>query len=457
MRGTIPTRLLWGLLLWGCCLRLLGGWSQPQLLSEDADGYVAHAHSLLQTGSFSGPWTGRPTAFRPPLLPLILSVPIAAGLAPAAAVLLIQIISAVLCTLAGIRLAARMNFGFRGSLLIGLAVAMDPLLLRYSLQPMTETLCAAVLAWGLLLLPDDEQTAGLRTVGRSRRSGSAAGLVFGAGVLLRPVILIVAALILLLETAGMLRSASEPAAATDAPPVADCRRRRWATFLLGLLLIVTPWIVRNRLVLGSWVIATTHGGYTLALGNNPEFYRDVIVGGEGMPWNGQALDRWQQASLEQAAAAGVNVGDEVLLDGWYYSHAVRSMKSDPQSFCAACLLRMRRFWALSSTNAEGWSVIVPGVWYLFLWAGLLLQLVSGRWRQQLPRWCWLSVLGFCLLHLVYWTDTRMRAPLMPILILLSADGYRWCTGWFRSAAGHDHQNAPRDQDVPQPVRRESVP
>lgn len=447
----MPGKLLWGLLLWGCCLRLLACWSQPQLLSDDADGYVAHAQSLLQTGRFSGPWTGRPTAFRPPLLPLFLSFPMAFGMSPAAAVLLTQLLASLLCVLAGVRLAGRMNFGLRGSVLIGLAVAMDPLLLRYSMQPMTETVCAGLLTYGLLLLADNERAA------VQWRSGLLAGLVFGAGVLLRPVMLIAAVLILLLETAGRLRSTNRAMAAVQLPPAVPVSRSPWTWFLAGLLLVVTPWILRNRIVLGSWVVATTHGGYTLALGNNPDFYRDVIRSGRGMPWDGQALDSWQQRSLEQAAAAGIDVGDEVSLDDWYYGQAVEAIRSDPGSFCAACLLRMQRFWALSSATSGGWSAIIPGTWYLVLWAGLLLQLSSGRWREQIPRWCWLCVVAFCLLHLVYWTDTRMRAPLTPLLILLSADGYRWCRGWFRSAAVTDRQSEPLDPDAPRPVRQESVP
>jgi hypothetical protein len=35
------------------------------------------------------------------------------------------------------------------------------------------------------------------------------------------------------------------------------------------------------------------------------------------------------------------------------------------------------------------------------------------------------VLSFMLMHSVYWTDARMRAPLMPVLVVLSLCGWQY--------------------------------
>ena len=45
--------------------------------------------------------------------------------------------------------------------------------------------------------------------------------------------------------------------------------------LLVTSAVVSPWVIRNRLVFGRWIATTTHGGYTLLLGNNPDFYRHL--------------------------------------------------------------------------------------------------------------------------------------------------------------------------------------
>jgi len=41
-----------------------------------------------------------------------------------------------------------------------------------------------------------------------------------------------------------------------------------------------------------------------------------------------------------------------------------------------------------------------------------------------PTWLWGFLLVGCLLagHVVYWTDMRMRAPVMPLVALLAASG-----------------------------------
>ena len=46
----------------------------------------------------------------------------------------------------------------------------------------------------------------------------------------------------------------------------------------GFLLAISPWVTRNFVEFQTFIPATTHGGYTLALGNNPDYYRDVING-----------------------------------------------------------------------------------------------------------------------------------------------------------------------------------
>ncbi len=46
--------------------------------------------------------------------------------------------------------------------------------------------------------------------------------------------------------------------------VADC-----GLICLGVLVCVVPWAMRNQALLGKPIWATTHGGYTLLLANNP--------------------------------------------------------------------------------------------------------------------------------------------------------------------------------------------
>ncbi len=91
----------------------------------------------------------------------------------------------------------------------------------------------------------------------------------------------------------------------------------WLTYgslvpLLAAFLAISPWIIRNAVQFHKFIPATTNGGYTLALGNNPDFYRDVIEGDVPFPWPGPQLDTWQQRMISESAAQGVRVGATVL-------------------------------------------------------------------------------------------------------------------------------------------------
>ena len=48
---------------------------------------------------------------------------------------------------------------------------------------------------------------------------------------------------------------------------------RGGLLALTIVIVLSPWMIRNLVVLGEPVWTTTHGGYTLALANNPVYYR----------------------------------------------------------------------------------------------------------------------------------------------------------------------------------------
>ncbi len=67
-----------------------------------------------------------------------------------------------------------------------------------------------------------------------------------------------------------------------------------------------------------------------------------------------------------------------------------------------------------------------------LWYTLTLSLAAvGAWslRARLLRTPWLFgvvlAVGFTAVHSVYWTDLRMRAPLVPVVALAAAAGSGW--------------------------------
>ena len=230
--------------------------------------------------------------------------------------------------------------------------------------------------------------------------------------------------------------------------------------MIAAVVAISPWIMRNAVQFRKFIPATTHGGYTLALGNNADFYRDVIDGDIPFPWPGPQLDAWQQRTIADAAAQGVPVGNEPAQDAWYYQQAVASMKAQPLSFSKSCLLRLRRFCAITPGSDDGlprFATTLIAVWYGLIWIGVAAAI--GRSIPALPGRpgfrsksgilsghsladLWLIVLSFMLLHAFYWTDTRMRTPVMPFVCIISA------VGWHAFCKFIFHHFSPRSPSEP---------
>ncbi len=87
---------------------------------------------------------------------------------------------------------------------------------------------------------------------------------------------------------------------------------------------------------------------------------------------------------------------------------------------------MGRLWTplphpLSSDESASrtWARWCVALWYIVIYAGTAVGLgVLGR-RMLVHPWIWgvLCVIAFTLVHSVYWSNMRMRAPLMPVVYL----------------------------------------
>ena len=438
------SKLALGLLLaLGLTLRFVLGWYQSEDLLADNDGYLAHAKPVAAGAGFHGPYTNRPTAFRPPAYPVVLGGLMACGFSDPVAVAIVSFLSCVVIFLLTRTLALQVGMDQRWSLLVVLAVVLDPLLLRYSILPMTEVPCAAILLAAVVAFEKFRNSV----VASDRYSmwpGILAGVLFGIGTLIRPVVMIVCVFVTLYALwchlkAKLSRPARLAAVESAATPAMMAASTSVLRGLFRLLipaivagLVLCPWVIRNALRFHHFIPATTHGGYTLALGNNTDFYRDVINGSDEFPWDGPGLDAWQKRMIRDSESEGIIATNEPAADAWYYSLAIATIRAEPESFLKASALRLRRFWAISTADSSAVSarsMSLVMVWYVLLWTGLILQITQLCFGKRSPQhrsmvMLWLVIFAFLAMHTVYWTDTRMRAPLMPIMIVISLSGWQ---------------------------------
>jgi hypothetical protein len=359
---------------------------------EDPDNYLTLARSLAAGEGLS--LKEHPTAYRPPLYPILL-VPLVVLLGERAelgiAILHLGLGAITVCLTALV--ARRWGLSRRRALVAALVVALDPVLAWQCRFVMTETFTAFLLTSVL---------AGLTVPGLL--GAILGGALLGLSALARPSILPGAAFTIV--AALLLHTGS--------------RRERLpcALFLaLSLVTVLGPWAVRNVLIFGVPVWTTTHGGYTLALANNEVYYRDVLNGPPGRVWTGR--DQWLWWDSVNRATAGMT---EPQADRFLRHGAIQLALSQPRQFGRASWQRLERFWSVSPALAVYSPAVrwLTALWTIPLWVALILGLLRPdvwRWPQVAAP---LSIIGLTLVHSLYWTDLRMRAPIVPAIALIAA-------------------------------------
>jgi hypothetical protein len=201
-------------------------------------------------------------------------------------------------------------------------------------------------------------------------------------------------------------------------------RREALVCLWAAVVTLAPWAVRNWVVFGRPGLTTTHGGYTLWLANNEDYYQYLGESQRTELWNSRDLDN---RYLQIRAA----LRDEVQEDRWAHEQAVATIRRHPGTFLYACLVRVGSLWGLvpqrlspDESPARCLSRYAVGVWYAMLFglAAWGLGRLGGQWRRRPWLWGVLLALTFTAVHTVYWTNLRMRAPLMPVVCVVSAVG-----------------------------------
>ena len=398
--------------------------------SSDPDAYQAIAETLGATGVFgltaaSGETV--PTAFRPPLYPFLLSSLVVDQHLPKVGVAVLHTALgawAVLLTyLAGLSMLRRRTWLW-GPIAAAVLVMIDPLLLRQSTLIMTETLATALVCTVIWWW------ARYRNEARDTTFGLVLGGLLALAFLTRPTFLVWA---ILLVAAGVFYNWR----------LGRAKGRQAVAAVAIIALVVGAWTFRNARTVGHPVWATTHGGYTLLLGNNPSFY--AYLNSDAMPgmWDSESFqiayshrydgdprtaEFWEQnwnAMREVQSDEVVRQTTEHSDDRLAYESARAVIKRQPSMFLWAAGVRVGRLWNPFPSQMAGrvsWTVVVVGVYCCCLFAAMLIgcfrlgrDLLTENWWPVLALFLTLT-----LVHTVYWSNIRMRAPAIPAIALLAS-------------------------------------
>ncbi len=421
-----------------------------QGLKDDPDAYRAYAVSWSRWGTFGLPdasGTIQPSAYRPPLYPWLLHLlggsledDARAQLAIGSLHLLLGLATCLLTAIVAERLAgiclprssepSRLFFAGLAMLL----VACDPILLNQSRLVMTETLATflGLLGWwSWLKMLDRSPTADEDREVHPIRGGIAwafvSGLIAGLAVLCRPTAWP--------AVLGMLAALLAMGLGAKLPAGRARYRLQLVAMTSGLMMLVASWAIRNQQQLGSPVVMTTHGGFTLYLANNSSLYDHFRSGSYSRRWDPQPFhQQWQEQREAFQREARVT---EPQLDRYANQLAKQTIVAQPGVFAKSCLARLGWLWAWwpSVDAASIESRILIGCFYaiqtLLGLVGLASLIRTRNWIS--PRKCSLShwmdwwpalatILALSSVHAVYWSNMRMRAPAIPAVALLASLG-----------------------------------
>ena len=423
--GWIGLGALVAILLLGFGLRVGEAWDGRAPV-YDAQAYGAIAANLERGEGFTvGPNATQPSSNYSPGLPLFVAgiYKISGGVHERFARLVLALIgtlSVLFAYLIGRRLGRPLP-----ALIGALVVAIYPALLEYQGMQMSEPLAATLLSGGVL--------AALWAWDGEPWRWLLPGALFGALALTRPEYLAIAGLVALLVFAREARG--------------DWRSSlvRVAIFLLGLVVVVAPWTVRNAAALDRFVPISTGGGQVLFAGTylpsdgDPEKVGTEVVAQNPdlfRPQDDQdlrleqilarlAADRYPGMETDQALS---KLGKEQLWD---------DVSEEPAEYAGFVAIKVWWIWSHGPRD-----VMREPVWEVLHWllvafglAGLAILAWQRRWEALLIGTVFLAI---TIVSALLVASPRRVLVLVPLLAALTSV----TIARLVSSTAHSRHNSP---------------
>ena len=380
----------------GLVLRLISLLFVHPSLTSDPLIYHDLARSLIENGTYA--LDGRATAYRPPGYPFFLA---GIGSLTGSFVFPARIVQSLLDVMSCLllyRLGKKLYSNREGVVAAAILAVYIPGLL-YS-----QTLFAETLFTFLFLILLNTITTESQGVKRSLKQG----VILGLCVFVKPLMILFPCVMFLWEL-------------FTGETVARSAGRTLLTSLV-MIVVISPWVMRNRMVFGEWLF-TTNGGINFWIGNNPR-----ATGAYRIPEKNDIFQiddevERNRRALEEAA-------------GFVTRNPLEALGVLPRKFFfffsseSAIVLQCfessrdhpRRGFAARYLSAPSAALIIVNLpYYALLFLALPSLILDRNSRNAGIRFLLIAALLFWItVHLAFFGSNRFHAPVMVVLTLFGA-------------------------------------
>lgn len=373
----------------------------------DSESYWQLARSIARGQPYTYP-SSEFKVFRSPGYPLLLA-PVMAAWAEDPPTMVIRAWSALLSALGvgGVFWLGKEIFNSRAGWLAAIGVACDPGLVALGALVLSDGPCCALIAFQMVLW-----TKAWRATNRKQRIGYylAAGAIAGIITLIRP--------------SWLLFTPFAIGVAVIFNPERKKHLLAAPWLLLGLVIVMMPWWVRNYRVTGHFVPTTLQVGASLYDGLNPK-----ATGASDMSFSisNQEFFQWFDAVYvrEQIGptAAELNETFEYRLDQKNKDDSLEWAKSHPSKVLELAGIKLTRMWNIWPNEPQFRKPLVR-IAVLVSFVPVFVLAIIGIWRFRRLGWpitlLVLPAVYFSLLHMIFVSSIRYRLPAMVLLYVLAA-------------------------------------
>jgi 4-amino-4-deoxy-L-arabinose transferase-like glycosyltransferase len=360
------------------------------MLSADAKYLFLPLASKLEAGQGYSTNTGQPCLIREPLYPFFLSLIFRGFGRNLNLVKIIQcVMGGLMCVL--VYLLALRLFDPIVALGAAITVAAYPPLIYTNVDIATETLAALLLMVFMFLWVLARELD-------SKRYYLFAGAILGLASLTRAATQFLPALILAMALCRLPRHGVRPFIVS-------------LYLLLGFMLTIGGWSIRNYRVSGNLILISSNGGQSLFYGSKPEFVRSgfdkyILPYNEIQSISGRAVNQAEADRLLQHAAL-TNLG--------------RLLINKPFQFIAFMGRKFFRLWyATSSGYWEKHLLLLNGSLFLLALTGIFWGWHTSRSKYFAP--LLILIIYFAVLHTLAFPLARYMVIVMPYVIMLAVYG-----------------------------------